>query len=304
MNRINYSVSLGKIKFSNPLLAASGTFGYGKEFSSVSALSSWGGFITKTLTLNPRRGNPVPRIYEVRSGVINSIGLENEGLKNFLDNKVALIKKYKTKVIVSIYGEDQKQWLSLIEGITSVISGNIIGLELNFSCPNVHGKIISHDKILVKKILKALRKKTSKMLIPKLSFSPNIEQIAKVCEDYGADAVTVMNTVSAIALDINTKKPILGNIFGGLSGPAIKHIAQAAVYKTYKKISIPILASGGVFDYKDVLEFMLAGATLVQLGTVNFTDTDISKNILKGVNSYLLANKYKSIQKIIGAANV
>jgi len=303
VEKLDLSVNLGRVKFKNPLLAASGTFGYGEEFSNLEDLSIWAGFVAKTLTLHPKSGNPSPRIYEAECGVINSIGLENPGLEYFLINKIEILSKFNTNVFISIYGRNINEWQSLVEKIEASAGRNIVGFELNLSCPNLKGKIISYSLKETSRIIKDLRHRTKKLLIPKLSFSGRIADIAKVCMDCGADAVTLINTLPAMAVDINSQKPVLGAKSGGLSGPAIKPVALNAVYQVYRALKAPLIASGGVFNYKDVLEFMLAGAKLVQLGTVNFVDFKAAEKCLKGLEYYCRQKNIRKLERIIGKAN-
>ncbi len=298
----NTDVFIGREKFSNPFLAASGTFGYGEEFSKFFSLSCLGGFVTKTITASPRTGNPSPRIYEVSSGIINSIGLANEGIEDFIRNKGPFLRKLKTRLIVSIYGNSLSEWEFLVERIEKMRLCSLAGFELNCSCPNLHGEILAYDQTAVARLVQRLRKKTKNILIPKLSFCPHICDIAHSCEQKGADAVTLMNTIPAMAIDVVNRKPVLGSVFGGLSGPCIKPIVQAVVYKAYETISIPIIASGGISTFRDALESFYAGASLVEVGTANFSDSAVLPSMVREFSAFLHTRK-ETVSDLIGRAH-
>ncbi len=298
---MNSKIKIAKLELRNPVVTASGTFGYGKEFSEIIDLKDIGAVITKTITVYPREGNPAPRIVETPSGMINSIGLENKGLDDFLKNKLCSLKKFKTKVIVSIAGFCNEDFIALSKGLN--VAG-VDALELNLSCPNLNKKIIAQNKKLTSQAVYLVRKYSKKTLIVKLS--PNVSDIAEfasVAEDCGADAVSLVNTFYAMAIDIGRKKPALGNIIGGLSGPAIKPIALKMVFDVFKKVKIPIIASGGIADVKDALEFIMAGASVVSAGSINFVNTTSCVEIAKGINRYLDKNKIKTLKQIIGCAH-
>jgi dihydroorotate dehydrogenase (NAD+) catalytic subunit len=271
-------VIIGKIKLKNPVMVASGTFGYGTEVKDYINLDELGAIITKTITLNPRPGNPQPRTFEVPSGMINSIGLQNVGLKKFLKEKLPELRKItKTPIIVSIAGEKEMEYVEIAKALNKE---KIAGIEMNLSCPNVKGKIISKSKEDTYNVVKSVSEKTKHTLIVKLSPDvTNISEIAKSAEDAGADAVSLINTVPA--LFYNEGKAI----FGGLSGPCVKHIALRKVYEVAKSVKIPVIGIGGIMNVKDALDFFRAGAVAVQIGTGNLVDPDIPIKIIKGLEN-------------------
>lgn len=296
---MNLSTKIGKLTLQNPVMNASGTFD-AEKCSDFVDINKLGAIVTKTITLNKKDGNPPPRIVETNYGIINSIGLQNEGVYEFVKNKLPQLKKYKTNIIVSIGGETQEEYVKL----TKILNDNngISALEINISCPNIkHKKLFAQDKKEVFKIISKIRKTTSIPLITKLS--PNVSdivEIAKLAEEAGSDAVTVCNTFFAMAIDINAKKPKLGNITGGLSGPCIKPIALYLVWKVAKNIKIPVIGCGGIVNADDAIEFLIAGAKALQVGTANFVYPDATIKIIDGINDYLRKNKIKDINEIIG----
>lgn len=304
-------VTISGIEFKNPLLTASGTFGYGSEVSDLYDVNILGGIITKTITRKKRIGNPPPRIVETASGMLNSIGLANVGIDEFITDKLPYLQSLSTNVIVNIAGESHEDYLDLITRLEN--EDGISGYELNLSCPNVTGGLdFSIDPELAKGLVKDARKLTQRLLIPKLT--PNVTDvtvIARAVEEGGADAVALINTLVGMAVDVKTRKPKLGNVFGGLSGPAIKPVALAKVYKVCKAVNIPVIGIGGISSTNDVLEFLICGAIAVQLGTVNFTDPMIPFEIIEGLEKYVAYRmknsdngNIKSIREIIGTINV
>jgi len=295
---VNLSVKIGRLKLKNPVMAASGTFG--PEYGELIDMDSLGAIIAKTITLKARSGNPAPRVTETPSGMLNSIGLENKGLDDFLKNKLPTFVKLKTKVIASISGDDEREFAQLARRLSKV--KRVDALELNLSCPNLRGKgIIAQDEKAVYKIVKAVRKVTPLTVIAKLS--PNvtdIAKIAKVSEEAGADAVSLVNTFLAMAVDIDTMKPALGNITGGLSGPAIKPIALRMVWEAHNAVKIPIIGMGGIMDWKDAVEFILSGAAAVEVGTANFVNPKAPIEIVDGLRKYLIKNKVGGINGLRG----
>ena len=299
---VNLETKIGKIKLKNPVMAASGTFGI--EYGELVDINKLGAYITKTITLNARIGNPPPRICETPSGMLNSIGLENKGLDDFIKNKIPKLKRLKIPLIVSIAGDDAAEFKELARALSRV--KRIAALEINLSCPNVkHGKrnfLIAQDEEATYEIIEVVRKSTALTVIAKLS--PNvtdIKSIAKAAERAGADALSLINTLTGIAVDIDTKRPILGNVTGGLSGPAIKPIALRMVCEAYKSTRIPIVGIGGIMDYKDAVEFMLCGASAVQVGTANFVNPTTGSEIIDGIKNYMAKNNIKEIKELIGA---
>lgn len=270
-------IKLGKTVLKNPVMTASGTFGYGLDLNDFFNPDILGGLVTKTVTLKKREGNPPPRIYDLGFGVINSIGLENPGVETIKKDYLTQLKRVKTAVFVSIYGKDLKEWGQLIN---SLEEEKIAGFELNFSCPNIKGEIISCDIKKIKQIVSKIRKETKKTVLAKLSFSPTIKYSAQAAYEAGADAVTLINTLPAMAIDKITKKPVLGNIVGGLSGPCIKPVALRAVYEV-RRLNIPVVGCGGIMSAEDVKEFLSAGAVAVEIGTATLKDPDACLNILK-----------------------
>ena len=296
------AVNIGGIRMKNPVMVASGTFGYGEEFSKFFDLSKLGAIVVKGTTLKPRLGNPCPRIVETDSGMINSIGLQNVGVENFIKDKLPFLRKFNTPVIVNIAGFTVDEFCELAKRLN--VKG-VSGLELNISCPNVKysSKVkFSHDAKLTYQVTKRVRKNTKLPLIVKLSPDvTDITLIAKACEEAGADAVSLINTFPAMAIDTEAKKPILGNVEGGLSGPAIKPIALRLVWKVYQKIKIPIIGMGGIISAKDAIEFMIAGAKGIAVGTANFINPYSCIEILNGIKKYMHKHRMNSISKLIGS---
>jgi dihydroorotate dehydrogenase (NAD+) catalytic subunit len=296
---MNFHMKIGKMQFDNPIWVASGTFGNGEEFTDFLNLDDIGAIITKTVTLNARQGNPPPRIVETASGLLNSIGLENKGARVFKQEQYPFLKKLNTKVIVSIAGESKEEFIECIKILSEQDFPH--AFELNFSCPNVTGKLIAQDPILTEQIIAAVKQQTNIPIIAKLT--PNITDIAaiaKAAEQGGADAVSLVNTFFGMAVDAETQKPLLGNVIGGLSGPAIKPLALRAVFEVYKNISIPIIGIGGIMTGIDVAEFMLCGASAVQIGTANLVDPDAYPKILQDFKDYLNQHNIDQLAELIG----
>jgi dihydroorotate dehydrogenase (NAD+) catalytic subunit len=299
----NLSVKIGKLKLKNPVIAASGTFGM--EYKELSDMDSLGAVVTKTITLKPRAGNLPPRVIETASGMLNSIGLENKGLDDFLNNKLPSYSRLKGAVVVSIAGDDADEFAELASSLDGLDRVN--GLELNLSCPNLVQRsggtgIIAQDEKATYRIVKAVRQATGLTVIAKLS--PNVTdigKIAKAAQTGGADAVSLVNTFLGMAVDSGTKRPVLGNITGGLSGPAIKPIALRMVWEVYKEAGIPVIGMGGIMDWKDAVEFIICGAAAVQVGTANFVNPDVSAGIVRGIERYLIDNKISDIKRLTGS---
>ncbi len=299
------SVTLKDIKFDSPILTASGTFGYGDEISDLVDVNQLGGIITKSVTLHPREGNPPPRIAETRSGMLNSIGLANVGVQSFCEEKLPVLNDLKTRVIINIAGygiDDYVKTLRIIE----TTGGNHVGYEVNISCPNVKegGMQFGVSAEMTEKLTGAMRENTNRLLIMKLS--PNvtrIEDIALAAESGGADAVSAINTVVAMGVDVWKKRPLLNTVFGGLSGPAIKPIALANVHKIYRVVSIPVIGIGGISTAQDVLEFIIAGANMVQIGTANFANPAAGVEIRNQLNDYCREQGISEISQLKGSLN-
>ena len=299
------SVKIGKINFKNPILTASGTFGYGTEVDLLMDVSKLGGIVTKSITLHPREGNPPPRIVETPSGMLNSIGLANIGVDQYIEDKIPLYSTIGTHIIMNIAGSTMNEYEEIVRKM-ELVSSDIIGYEVNISCPNVKkgGMEFGVDCDLTKKLTEKLRSMTEKLLIIKLS--PNvtdISAIAKSAEEGGADAVSAINTVVGMSIDIYKQKSNIFTKFSGLSGPTIRPIGIAAVYKVFQTVNIPIIGIGGITKSTDVLEYMFAGASAVQVGTANYRNPGIALSMIDELNSYVGQNKLNSITDIVGAVS-
>lgn len=301
----NLSVKIGKLKLRNPILVASGTFGCGEEFRGLINPEKLGAIVTKTVTLAPRQGNPMPRTIETRCGLLNSIGLQNEGIDSFIKHRIPYLAKVSTKVIVSIAGESIQEFKKLVEILDR--ENAVDAIELNLSCPNIKGRtiLIAQDPRTTYQTVKAARKTTKKTLIAKLS--PNVTDIVRIARsayEAGCDVLSLINTVYGMSVDLEKKAPHLASIFGGLSGPAIKPIALYMVYQVAKKIKLPIIGIGGIMNAQDALEFILTGAMAVEVGTANFVNPKASIEIIKGIKQYLIKHKIKDIRELIGALKI
>ncbi len=299
------SVKIGSLKLKNPVMVASGTFGYGDEFKEFVDPAVLGAIITKTITLKPREGNRPPRLFETVGGMLNSIGLQNSGLKDFVENKLPAYKNFRTRLIVSVGGETNSEYAEVVNALSGY--KEVAAFELNISCPNVEykEKITAHDERLTFNLVRDVRRKTRLPLIVKLS--PNVEdaaKIAKAAQEAGADAISLINTLLGMAINVKTRKSVLGNITGGLSGPAIKPIALRMVWQVRNRITLPIIGMGGIMNERDALEFFIAGASAVAVGTANFIDPQASLKIIKGIEKYLIDNKFKGIKELVGSLNV
>ena len=292
------------LNLKNPLITASGTCGNGKELADFFDINQLGAFTTKGITVEAQSGNKTPRIAETASGIINSIGLENPGVDSFIEEVLPETKKYTLPILANISGYSSGDFITLAEKLES--RKEIAGIEVNLSCPNIKGggMIFGTDPEKVFEITKKVREVYSGYIIVKLT--PNITDItetALAAEKAGADAVAMINTLSAMKIDIDQQKPLLANTFGGLSGPAVRPVAVKMVYQTYKKLNIPILGLGGVRSGSDVIEFMLAGATAVGIGTVNMIDPTAGPRIIKEIKEYMIKHQIKNLNSIIGAAH-
>lgn len=295
------SVKIGKLCLRNPVMVASGTFGYAEEFTGFMDLKKLGAVVTKTVTTNPRQGNIPPRTCETPSGMLNSIGLENPGIDRFIKDKLPFLKKLGIPVIVSISAEaDPREFQSLVKKLESIDS--VSAIELNISCPNMQkDKLISQDARETYSVVKAVRGLTGKCLIAKLS--PNvtsITEIALAAEEAGSDAVAMINTLSGMSIDVKKRSPKIGSWAGGLSGPAIRPVAVHMVWEVYKKIKIPIIGMGGIMDTESALEFIIAGASAVSVGTANFVNPATSLEIISGLGRYMRDNRILNLDGIIG----
>lgn len=301
---IDLSVDIKGIKFDNPVIAASGTFGFGREFKEYTDLNMIGGISVKGLTLEPRQGNKPPRIAETPAGILNSVGLQNPGVEAFIRDEIPFLRKYKTKIIANIAGNTIEDYCKMAEMLSDE---DIDGIELNVSCPNVKKGCVAFGTTTagISEITKSVRKYCKKPLIVKLT--PNvtdIKEVAKAAEDAGADAISLINTILGMAIDIHKKGPILANNMGGLSGPAVKPIAIRMVYEVAQTVNVPIIGMGGISSGDDAIEFMLAGASAVMVGTYNFVNPTACEDVVKGIKDYMEIHGYKSIYDIIGKVNL
>jgi dihydroorotate dehydrogenase (NAD+) catalytic subunit len=301
---INLKVNIGKLKLKNPVMTASGTFGYGREYSEFFDISRLGAVVVKGLSLRPREGNPPPRIVETAGGMLNSIGLQNIGIDSFIKNELPFLKKAKVPVIVNFFGDSIPEYAKAAEKLNS--TKGIHALEMNISCPNKQAgwSIFGTDPKVTSRVVKVVRRETDLPLIVKLS--PNVTDIglmAKTAEAAGADAISAINTLTGTAIDIRTRKPKLANIIGGLSGPAIKPVALRMVWECYKSVKIPIIGMGGITSADDAIEFMLAGASAVAVGTGNFINPAITMEILEGIEAFMEEEGISSLKKLTGAAH-
>ena len=296
----NLSVKFGNIEFKNPLIMASGTFGFGKEYAEIYDIEKLGGISSKGLTLEKRDGNKGMRVFETPSGMMNSVGLENPGVKGFIENELQFFKKLDTVRIANLGGGTLDDY---IKGVELLNDQPIDMIELNISCPNVKagGMAFGIKNEVAREVIRAVRAKTTLPLIVKLS--PNAEDIvgmAKVCEEEGADGISLVNTFKAMAIDINKKKPVFENIYAGLSGPAIKPIALRMVHEVWKAVNIPVMGMGGITTWQDAIEFIMAGATCIQVGTANFINPRIGIDIIEGIKKYMEEEGINSLDEIRG----
>ncbi len=298
-------VNIGKLNLKNPVMTASGTFGYGTEYADFMDIGQLGGIFVKGTTIEHREGNPYPRMAETPSGMLNAVGLQNKGADYFVEKIYPEIKDYNTHMIVNVSGSSIESYVECAEKIATL--ENIPAIELNISCPNVKkgGMAFGVTCAGASEVVKAVRKVYPKVLIVKLS--PNvtdITEIAKAAEDEGADAVSLINTLLGMAINPITRKPVLSTITGGLSGPCVKPVALRMVWQTYKAVKIPIIGLGGISNWKDAVEFMLAGATAIQVGTYNFIDPTASVKIINGLNEYCDQFGFKSVSELTGALEI
>lgn len=299
MNGIDLSVEIAGLKFKNPILLASGTVGYGYEISQFLDLNKIGGIVTKSISLKPRKGNPPQRIVETASGMLNAIGLANVGVEEFLKDKIPFLKQYDTNIICNIAASTIEEYVECVKILTT--EDAIHAFEINVSCPNVKegGLIFGNDPDQVSTITAVVKAVTSKPVFIKLS--PNTARIAEFAiraKENGADAVSAINTLVGTAFNIWTRKPKIHNVTGGLSGPAIKPVALAKVLEISRNCDIPIIGIGGISNYEDVLEFMIAGATAIQLGTINFVQPDAATKIVNGIINYCETMKINKLRSL------
>jgi len=296
------SISIGKLHLKNPVLTASGTFGYGKEFLDFYDIGKLGAFITKGTTLYPREGNPYPRMAETKCGMLNAVGLQNRGIEYFLSHIYPEIEGLGTYVIPNLSGGSVEEYVQCVEKVEGVPS--IQAIELNVSCPNVKqgGMAFGTSKDALGEVVREVRKVCTKTLIVKLS--PNvthIQEMAQVAEEEGADALSLINTILGMSIDVEKRIPLLSTITGGLSGPCVKPIALRMVWQVAKAVHIPIIGMGGIMDWSDAVEFLLAGASAVEIGTANFVNPLIPIQVIEGINDYMDRHNLSSLQELIGS---
>ncbi len=302
---IDTKIKIGELVLRNPVMTASGTFGYGTEYKDFVDFRRIGGIIVKGTTLRKREGNPYPRLAEVSSGILNTIGLQNKGVDYFIEHIYPEIKDYDTNIIVNVSGTCPEDYAECAEKLASL--EKIPAIEVNISCPNVKqgGMTIGVNCAAAGSVIKAVRKAYHKTMIVKLT--PNvtdITEIARAVEAEGADSVSLINCLNGMAIDAERRKPILSMVTGGLSGPCIKPVALRMVYQVSKAVKIPVIGLGGISNATDAVEFMLAGASAIEIGTANFIDPSVSMKVAAGIEEYLERHGYKSVREIIGALEV
>ena len=295
------SVKIDGLTLKNPVIVASGTFGFGEEYKDFFDLSCLGAIITKGISLKPMAGNLPPRIFETEGGIINSIGLQNPGFQDFIKDKLPYYKRIKSHLIVNFFGSTQKEYIELASRFDGV--RGISGLEMNISCPNIRkgGIVFGTNPKMAYNLVRKVRKSTKLTLIVKLS--PNVTDIAlmaKSAEEGGADAVSLVNTFKAMAINIHSRKPELGNVVGGLSGPAIKPIALRMIWEASQAVKIPIIGIGGIMKAEDAIEFILVGASAVQIGSANLVNPRTAIEVIDGIEKYLIENQIKRVEKLTG----
>lgn len=296
------SINLGRIKLKNPVITCSGTFASGIEYNQFYNISNLGAVTTKSFSLNKRLGNSPPRLCETAGGMLNAIGLANEGIYYFINEQLPVLKNLQVSIILSIFGEDNNEFLRIAKEVNS-IKDDIVAVEMNLSCPNVDKGGIAFCSMPdhVESLINSVREILDIPLIAKLSpNNDNFIETAAKARNGGAEAISLVNTVIGTAIDIDNFKPKLGNIFGGLSGPAIKPIALAKVMQLARENILPIIGMGGIFNWQDAVEFMIAGASAVGIGTLNFVEVDAGEKILEGISNYLLEKNINNLSEIIG----
>lgn len=298
---MDLEVKIGKLRLKNPVMTASGTFGYGEEYSEFIDLGRLGAVVVKGLSLTPKQGNPPPRVVETAAGMLNAIGLQNIGIDNFIRDKLPFLRRFDTSVIVNFFGDSMEEFEKAAARLSS--AEGVHGLEMNISCPNKQAGwcIFGTDPKVTFEVVSRVRKATGLPLIVKLS--PNVTDIsvmARVAEDAGADAVSLINTITGMAVDIRTRKPKLANVTGGLSGPAVKPVAVRMVHEVYKAVKLPVIGMGGIMNADDALEFIIAGATAVAVGTANFVRPAATVEVLDGIMKYMEEENIGDISSLTG----
>ncbi len=294
-------VRLGSCLLRNPVMTASGTFGYGREYAELVDYSRLGALVTKGISREPCDGNPPPRLLEVQGGLVNAIGLQNPGVEVFCRDFLPFLRDCDTRVIVNIWGRTVEEYVRVAERLSD--EPGIAGLELNISCPNIKkgGASFSTDVKTAAGVIRAVRPGVRSLLIPKLAPNvPDIAAYARMAENEGADAIALVNTLPAMVIDVETRRPVLGNVSGGLSGPAIHHVAVKLVYDASRAVRIPVVAMGGIANTADAVEFILAGATAVAVGSATFAEPTVSLRIIEGIADYLRRHRVARVTDIIG----
>ena len=302
MSNVNLEVDLNGFKLANPVTTASGTFGFGEEYKDYVDLDRLGAIMVKGTTLNPKQGNETPRMAETTSGMLNAIGLQNPGVEYFINDILPEIEEYDFKTIVNISGNTVKDYAQLAHKLDD---SGVAALEINISCPNVKkgGLAFGTQPKMAAGVVEAVRAETDLPLITKLS--PNVADItaiAKAVEEAGTDVISLINTLLGMKIDIEKKEPILANKMGGLSGPAIKPVAVRMVYQVAQAVDVPLIGMGGISNSEDAIEFLLAGADAISIGTANFVNPEVSMEVLRGIEDYLVENDYDSVKEIVGQA--
>lgn len=304
MPHVDLALNMAGIALRNPVLTASGTYGFGAEYAPYCPVGSLGGITVKGITLQPRLGNPVPRLAETPAGLLNAVGLENPGLEEFRQNYLPRLRKLPTAVFVNISGFAVKEYAALAHALQR--ESGLAGLEVNISCPNVqHGGMhFGTDPHSAEQVIKAVKAETDLPVFAKLS--PNVTDIgemAKAAAQGGADGISLINTLLGMTIDIERQKPVLANTFGGLSGPAIRPVAVRMVWQVARAVKLPIIGMGGIASWQDAVEFMLAGASAVSIGSGNFADPELPLKVIGGIENYCVKHGYASVRELIGQAN-
>jgi dihydroorotate dehydrogenase (NAD+) catalytic subunit len=299
---INLSVDIAGLKLKNPVMTASGTFGYGEEYSEFLDLNRLGAIVVKGLSITPRQGNPTPRIVETPAGMLNAIGLQNIGVKAFIKEKLPFLKQFNIPIIANFFGDSIDEYIQAAEELNN--AEGVHALEMNISCPNKQAGwiVFGTDPKTMEQVVTAVRKSTKLPLIVKLS--PNVTDIgfmAKIAENAGADAVSLINTITGMVVDVKKRKPVLANNTGGLSGPAVRPIAVRMVWEVCKAVKIPIIGMGGIMNANDALEFLIAGAKAIAIGTANFVNPTATVEIIVGLEKFLIEEGLSDINEIIGS---
>ena len=301
----NLKVKLGKLHLKNPVMTASGTFGYGTEYLDFVDMSRIGGIIVKGTTIRERQGNPYPRMAETPSGMLNAVGLQNKGVDYFIDHIYPTVKDFDTSIFVNVSGSTIEDYIITAEKLNDL--PNVPGIELNISCPNVKegGMAFGTSCLSAAQVVKAVRMVYKNELMVKLS--PNVTDIAEIAlavESEGADSISLINTLLGMAINAEQRKPVLSTITGGLSGPAVKPIALRMVWQVAQAVKVPVVGMGGIMNATDAIEFLLAGATAIQIGTANFIDPTVTMSVLDGIDEYLQRHNYDDVNDIIGKLEI